>query len=121
MGQGKTLACRVCKGASTVLFIRLVKEVLLFSYKECKIISAVPITEIKDYLHELGAVPEYENQGKQGLKYNYAGLGIEITAYTNGTLPDIGVPRHILEVHGDRKLAEDFLTAFRFNFLSGGG
>jgi len=101
--------------------MRLVKEVLLFSYKECKIISAVPIAEIKDYLHKLGAVSEIEIQGKQGLKYNYAGLGIEITAYTNGTLPDIGIPRHELAVHGDRKMSEDFLTAFRFNFLSGGG
>ena len=93
----------------------------MFSYKECKIISAVPIAEIKDYLNDLGAVPECEIQGKQGLKYNYAGLGIEITAYSDGTLPDIGIQRHKLVVHGDRKLAEDFLTAFRFNFLSGGG
>ena len=93
----------------------------MFSYKECKIISAVPIAEIKDYLHKLGAVSEYEIQGKQGIVYNYAGLGIEITAYTNGTLPDIGVPRHLIVVHGDRKIAEDFLTAFRFNFMSAGG
>jgi len=121
MGQGKTLACRVCKGASTALITRLVKEVLLFTYKECEIISAAPIAEIKDYLQKLGAVPECGVQGEQGLKYNHAGLEIEITACTNGTFPDIGLPRHKLTVHGDRKLAEDFLTAFRFKFLSVGG
>jgi len=82
------------------------------------IISAVPITDIYSYLHELGAA---EVHGKHGQKYNYAGLEIEITAYTNGTLPDIGIQRHMIAIQGDRKLAEEFLTAFRFRFLSAGG
>jgi len=82
------------------------------------IISAAPIADIKAYLRELGAVPVH---GENGQKYKYTGLEIEITAYTNKALPDIGIPRHTITVNGDRKLAEDFLTAFRFRFLSAGG
>ena len=108
MGQ-ENLACRVCKGASYL------RRSFLFSYKEQKIISAVPIAEIKDYLHELGATE------KPGQKYDYTGLEIEISAFTDDTFPDLGIPRHTIAVHGDPVLAEEFLTAFRFRFLSAGG
>jgi len=93
----------------------LLKEAFLFSYKEYKIISAAPIAEIKKYLLELGAVP------KCGQKYDYADIEIEITAYNSDAYPDLGVPRHTITVHGDPIPAEDFLTAFRFKFLSAGG
>jgi len=87
----------------------------LFSYKELKIISAAPIVEILDYLHELGAKKKSEQ------KYDYAGLEIEITPYNDDTYPDLGIQRHTIAVQGDPDSAEEFLTAFRFKFLSAGG
>ena len=87
----------------------------MFSYKEPKIISAVPIAEILDYLHELGA------KKKNGQKYVYAGMEIEITPYKDDKFPDLGIPRHTIAVQGDQISAEKFLTAFRFRFLSAGG
>lgn len=93
----------------------MIKEVLLFSYKECKIVSAVPIADIKAYLHEIGA------KEADGLKFDYTDLKIEITAHESDTYPDLGIPRHTITVHGERATAEDFLTAFRFRFLSAGG
>ena len=98
----------------------------MFSYKELKIISAVPIAQITAYLCELGAVeapgpgPVSENV-TNGRKYDCAGLEIEITANEDDAFPDIGVPRHTIAVHGDKNLAEDFLTAFRIRFMSAGG
>ena len=87
----------------------------MFSYKELKIISAAPIAEILDYLHELGA------KEKPGKKYDYAGLEIEIAPHDDDTYPDLGIQRHTIAVQGDPILAEEFLTAFRFRFLSAGG
>ena len=87
----------------------------MFSFKECKVISAVPIAEIKKYLHELGA------SEKPGQKYDYGSLEIKIAAYNDTAFPDIGVPRHTITVNGEKALAEDFLTSFRFRFLSAGG
>jgi hypothetical protein len=87
----------------------------LFTYKECKIVSAVPIAEIKKYLFELGAVE------KPGQKYEYAGLEIVITANTDNALPTLGIQRHNIDVLGNRTLAEEFLNAFRLRFLSAGG
>jgi len=126
MGQAGRLACRVCKGASKVLFyktpallLRLEMEVpFLFTYRELKIISAAPISQITDYLKELGAVP---TETACGLKYELAGLEIDINQLENDPYPDIGAPRHTIEVHGDNNSAQDFLTAFRLRFLSAGG
>ena len=108
MGQDKTWPAVFAKEL-------LIRRSFLFSYKEFKIISAVPIAEILDYLHELGA---RENPGKT---YDYEGLEIEIAAYNEDTHPDLGIPRHTIAVQGDPILAEKFLTAFRFRFLSAGG
>ena len=87
----------------------------MFNYKDQKIISAVPVVQIKDYLQELGAVEKSDH------KYDYKGLEIEITPYNDNAYPDLGFPRHTIKVHGDLSMAEDFLTAFRFRFLSVGG
>ena len=87
----------------------------LFTYNEPKIISAVPLAEIKEYLHELGS------SEKTGLNYEHNGLGIAITPCNDNTYPDLGLPRHVIEVQGDPEKAEEFLSAFRFRFLSAGG
>ena len=87
----------------------------LFTYKEFKIISAVPISDIKAYLQELGAVE------KPGQKYDHNGIEIIVTLNKDDTFPDLGVPRHTITVNGDPSLAEDFLTAYRFKFMSAGG
>ena len=87
----------------------------MWGYKEFKIISAVPIAEILDYLHELGA------KEKPGKKYDHAGLEILIAPYNDDKYPDLGIPRHTIAVQGDPISAEEFLTAFRFRFLSAGG
>ena len=75
----------------------------MFFYSECKIISAAPLAEIEAYLREIGET----------------GLLIEITPQINPISLDI--PLHEIRVHGDRALAERFLTDFRFRFLSAGG
>ena len=87
----------------------------LFTYKEHQIISAVPISEITEYLMELGGVVNPE----QNFEYN--GLDIKISPYTGDSFPDLGIPRHTINVYGDPVKAEEFLSAFRFRFLSAGG
>jgi len=87
----------------------------LFTYKEHKIISAVPIEDIRKYFRELGATEKPEH------KYDYAGLEIEVVLYSDDTLPDLGISRHKISINGDPALAEDFLTAYRFKFMSAGG
>ena len=87
----------------------------MWSYKDFKIISAAPKAEIIKYLHELGAIETQETS------YDYEGLKIEITAYHDDEYPDLGVPRHMITVHGDPIPAEVFLTKFRYRFLSAGG
>jgi len=105
----------------------------LFTYKEQKIISAVPITEIKEYFEELGAIikPEQtegsykpdklEQQDKTGLKYDFKDLEIEINPYIENGFPDLGIQRHTIIVRGDTTFAEEFLTSFRFRFMTAGG
>jgi len=73
------------------------------------------MNDIKAYLLELGG------EEKPGLVYEYAGLEIEIAAETSDTFPNLGIPRHSISVSGDKALAEQFLTAFRFRFMSAGG
>lgn len=85
----------------------------MFVYSETGIVSAVPLADIEGYLCELGAV---EKAGR----YEYAGLVIEIAAVRD-PLPTLGIPRHTVRVHGDKTLAEQFLTGFRFRFMSAGG
>ena len=93
-----------------------VREVVhIFSYNKYEIISAAPIAEIKEYLNQLGGVETPEQA------YEYAGLKIEITPYTSATLPNLNIERHAINVSGDKAPAEQFLTAFRFRFLSAGG
>ena len=87
----------------------------LFTYKNNKIISAVPAADIEAYLTGLGATKETDQI------YTYAGLEIEVVPYNDDSLPDIGVPRHLITVCGDKTETEDFLTAFRFKFMSAGG
>ena len=87
----------------------------MFTYEECRILSAVPIAEIRKYLDGLGAVE------KPGQKYEYEGLTIEITASADNALPNLGIQRHTIDVTGNRALAEEFLNAFRLRFLSAGG
>jgi len=87
----------------------------MFNYKEPKIISAVPFAEILEYFRELGVCKE------NGSLYRYNGLEIEITEYKNTALPDLGMQRYLIDVQGDRTKAEEFLTAYRFRFLSAGG
>jgi len=87
----------------------------LFSYKEHKIISAVPLADIEAYFNELGA------EEISRLMYEYKDLEIELTAYDSDVYPDLGIPRHTITVGGDKTSAEEFLTAFRFRFMSAGG
>ena len=87
----------------------------LFTYKSNKIISAVPLSEIKEYLTGLGAIE------KNDRKYSYSGLEIEVAPYNDESLPDIGIPRHTVTVDGDKTKTDDFLTAFRLKFMSAGG
>ena len=87
----------------------------MFVFKEHKIISAVPLADIKKYLSELNAyeINEWE--------YDHAGLVIKITPFEDSTYPDLGIPRHIISADGDKTSAEEFLTAYRFRFMSAGG
>ena len=87
----------------------------MFTYDEYKIISAVPLTEIKEYLLGLGG------EEKPGQVFEYAGLEIEIRPVIDNKLPDLGIPRNAINVRGDKTLSEKFLTAFRFRFMSAGG
>ena len=87
----------------------------MFTYSEHKIISAVPLADIMAYLNELGAT---ENSGQS---YDYKDLNIVITPYNSDVYPELGIPRHTITVDGDKASAEDFLTAFRFRFMSAGG
>jgi len=87
----------------------------LFTYNDLKIISAVPLSDIKAYLHELGA------QETSELIYEYSNLEIEISVGINDALATLKVPQYAIHVRGDRGLAETFLTDFRFRFLSAGG
>ena len=88
----------------------------MFSYNTCTIVSAAPLTDIKAYLLcELGGVE------KPGLHYECGGLEIALTPCTDAFPSTLFIPRHRIHVRGDRVLAEQFLTAFRFRFLSAGG
>ena len=87
----------------------------MFSYREHKIISAVPLEDIKKYLQELGASESPE------MKFGYKELEIVVTPFSDDTYPDLGIPRHTIVVNGDLLSAEDFLTNFRFRFMSAGG
>ena len=75
----------------------------------------MPLPEIKEYLLASGAIERTLNV------YDHEGLEVKISVYTDSTLPDLGILRHTIEVNGDKPLAEKFLTAFRFRFLSAGG
>ena len=87
----------------------------MFCYNNCKIVSAVPLAEIEDYLlRELGAVQS------PGQRYEYAGLEIEITPASD-PWPTLAIPRHTINVSGNKAAAEQFLTDFRFRFMSAGG
>ena len=98
-----------------VFCIIAVEDRHLFSYNETSIISAVPLAQIREYLSELGVSNVSESV------YEYNGLEIEITPYSDSSLPDLNIPRYTIEVRGERAPAESFLTAFRFRFLSAGG
>ena len=88
----------------------------MFVYKECKIISGIPLSDIKEYL-----LSELEAKEKLDNIYEYNGLEIEITACMDKSFPSFSIPRHLINVRGDKTLAEQFLTAFRFRFMSAGG
>ena len=87
----------------------------MFIPGDCKIISAVPLTTIKEYLRELGA------KESSSLVYDYCGLEIEITIGINYALRNLNMPQHTIQVRGDRVSAERFINGFRFRFLSAGG
>ena len=88
----------------------------MFVYEECKIISGIPLSDIKQYLLcELGAKERLDRT------YEYNGLEIEVTACMDRSFPSFSIPRHLINVRGDRTLAEQFLTTFRFRFMSAGG
>ena len=87
----------------------------MFSYKEHKIISAVPLADIEVYFNELGAAEISR------LMYEYKGLKIKLTVFDNDVYPDLGIQRHAITVSGNKTSAEEFLTAFRFRFMSAGG
>jgi len=87
----------------------------MFHYNSHKIISAVPLADILKYFSELSA------KKLSDCIYKYNGLEIEITPYSDDKLPDLGILRHTIEVRGDKIPAEQFLTDFRFRFLSAGG
>jgi len=88
----------------------------MFNYSSYKIISAVPLSDILSYLNnELSALKLSDSS------YKYNGLEIKITPYLDNKLPNLGISRHTIEAKGDKASAEQFLTDFRFRFLSAGG
>ena len=94
----------------------------MFTYTELKIISAVPLTEILEYFRGLGAVDTgYKASLTEGLLFNYNDMEIKITGYHDPALPELGIKRYQIELRGERAAAEEFLTAYRFHFLSAGG
>lgn len=87
----------------------------MFSYKELSIQSAIPLADIQAYLAEIGA------KETSSLVYRYGALEIEITKSANNTPEILNIPRHKIQVKGNRANAEEFLTGFRLKFLSAGG
>jgi len=87
----------------------------MFTFKEPKIVTAIPVDGIRNYLDEIGA------RKTSALVYEYAGLEIEIAAFKDKTLPNLGLEKHTISVHGDKEKAEEFLNAFVYRFLSIGG
>ena len=92
----------------------------MFTYNELKIVSAVPVARIREYMDEIGA-NELAAGEKHGLVYKYNDLEIEITACSDVAFPEFGISKHIISVTGGKTPAEEFLTAFRYRFLSVGG
>ena len=90
----------------------------MFTYNERKIISATPLADITAYLTGLGGVAK---PGADECVFEYAGLEIVIAPMQDSAFPALGIPRHLIDVRGDKALAEQFLTAFRFRFMSAGG
>ena len=87
----------------------------MFTYSDYKILSAVPLADIKAYLYEIGV------EEKSDLVYEYLGLKIEVIIGINNALINLNMPQHTVHVRGDKALAEKFLTDFRLRFLSAGG
>jgi hypothetical protein len=88
----------------------------LFSfYNDLSVKSAIPLEDIKIYFNEIGVTE------KPGLLFEYGDLEITISVGVNEAMKNLGVPQHIIIVKGDRAKAEQFLTDFRFRFLSAGG
>jgi len=110
----------------------------MFNYNEHKIISAIPLADIKAYLSELGAVEKIKlyrdertgnakNHDRAGnvknheLTYECLGLEIKLIIEKNDELAKLSIPRHTISVQGDKPTAEKFLNDFRFRFMSAGG
>jgi len=92
----------------------------MFTFKEPKIVTAIPIDGIKSYLSELGALESgTDRTGAQ--VYGYAGLEIEIAVFKDEVLPNLGLEKHTVSVRGDKEKTEEFLNAFVYRFLSIGG
>jgi len=87
----------------------------LYYYKNLEIISGIPLKEIKKYIEDLGG------KEKSKLIYEYQNMEIKITIEENDISAILGIPRHIINIKGDRTLAEKFLNDFRLRFLSAGG
>jgi len=92
----------------------------MFSYRDFVIHSSVPLADIKAYFEELG-VTERSCKDKNVWEFEYLGLKIELKAGRNSVLKDLDLPRNTLTVSGNSALAGEFLTNFRFKFLSAGG
>jgi len=101
----------------------------MFNYNEHKIISAMPLEDIKAYIIALGGAEKtklYPDEGFDNVKnlelyYEYLGLEIKIIIEKNDDLAKLNIPKHAISVQGDKSLAEKFLTDFRFRFMSAGG
>ena len=100
----------------------------MFEYKEHKIISAMPLDDIKSYLCEIGGIEKLKQHQDEQLgdakccELNYEYLGLEIKIHIeNGDLAKLNIPKHTISVQGDKPTAEKFLTDFRFRFMSAGG
>jgi hypothetical protein len=96
---------------------RLLKEAsYLFSYdNDLSVKSAIPLEDIKRYFSEIGV------KEKAGLLFTYDDLEIKIIVGINEAIKNLQIPQHTIIVSGARAKAEQFLTDFRFRFLSAGG
>ena len=92
----------------------------MFSYKDFKLISAVPIAQILGFMHKRGAIINTDSPHDTHV-FTLDTLTIEITLYDGTDYPELGILRHTITVQGEQEASKNFLDEFRLRFLSAGG